>query len=34
MDDEEVIRNISSELLGALGHDVEVTNNGREALEK
>jgi CheY-like chemotaxis protein len=34
MDDEEVIRNIGSELLGALGHDVEVAKHGTEVLEK
>ena len=34
MDDEEFIRNLSSELLGALGHDVEVAQHGQEALEK
>ena len=34
MDDEEIIRNMSSELLGALGHDVEVAKHGQEALEK
>jgi PAS domain S-box-containing protein len=34
MDDEEVIRNMSRELLGALGHDVEVAEHGQEALEK
>ena len=34
MDDEELIRNISSELLGELGHEVEVAKHGQEALEK
>jgi two-component system, cell cycle sensor histidine kinase and response regulator CckA len=34
MDDEEIIRNLSSELLGALGHNVEVAKHGQEALEK
>jgi two-component system, cell cycle sensor histidine kinase and response regulator CckA len=34
MDDEEIIRNLSSELLGALGHSVEVAKHGQEALEK
>jgi PAS domain S-box-containing protein len=34
MDDEEVVRTISSELLGVLGQDVEVANNGQEALDK
>jgi two-component system cell cycle sensor histidine kinase/response regulator CckA len=34
MDDEELIRNLSSELLGVLGHDVEVAKHGQEALEK
>jgi len=34
MDDEEVIRNISSELLAELGHNVEVAKNGQEALKK
>ena len=34
MDDEEIIRNISRELLLALGQDVEVVKDGREALEK
>ena len=34
MDDEEVIRNTSSELLTALGHDVEVAEHGKAVLEK
>lgn len=34
MDDEEIIRNLSHELLGSLGHDVEVAKHGEEALEK
>ena len=34
MDDDEVIRNISRELLNALGHDVEVAKHGQEALEQ
>ncbi len=34
MDDEEVIRNLSSELLGVLGHEVEVAKHGEEVLEK
>ncbi len=34
MDDEEIIRNMSSELICALGHDVEVAKHGQEALEK
>jgi two-component system cell cycle sensor histidine kinase/response regulator CckA len=34
MDDEEVIRNLSSELLCVLGHDVEVAKHGQEAVEK
>lgn len=34
MDDEELIRNLSREMLDALGHDVEVAKDGREALEK
>ena len=34
MDDEEVIRNISCELLDALGHDVEVVEHGQAALDK
>ena len=34
MDDEEIIRNLSSELLSVLGHDVEVAKHGQEALEK
>jgi two-component system cell cycle sensor histidine kinase/response regulator CckA len=34
MDDEKIIRNLSRELLGALGHDVEVAQHGQEALEK
>lgn len=33
MDDEEVIRNLSSELLRLLGHDVEVATHGQEAVE-
>jgi len=34
MDDEEIIRNLSSELLGVLGHVAEVAQNGQETLEK
>jgi two-component system cell cycle sensor histidine kinase/response regulator CckA len=34
MDDEEIIRNLSKELLGALGHEVAVAKHGQEALEK
>jgi PAS domain S-box-containing protein len=34
VDDEEVIRNLSSELLVLLGHDVNVANGGEEALGK
>jgi two-component system, cell cycle sensor histidine kinase and response regulator CckA len=34
MDDDEVIRNLSIELLGLLGHDVEVAKHGQEAIEK
>ncbi|HYA85706.1 MAG TPA: PAS domain S-box protein [Nitrospirota bacterium] len=34
MDDEEIIRNMSRELLVALGHNVEVAKHGQEALEK
>lgn len=34
MDGDEVIRNLSSELLSALSHDVEVARHGQEALEK
>ncbi|MBF0502469.1 MAG: PAS domain S-box protein [Candidatus Riflebacteria bacterium] len=34
MDDEAAIRDMSSELLSMLGHDVEVARNGQEALEK
>jgi PAS domain S-box-containing protein len=34
MDDDEVIRNLSGELLGLLGHDVEVAKHGQEAIEK
>jgi PAS domain S-box-containing protein len=34
MDDEEIIRNISSQLLRRLGHDVNVAKHGQEALEK
>ena len=34
MDDEEAIRNLSSKLLGALNHNVEVVKNGQETLEK
>ena len=34
MDDEETIRNLGSELLGVLGHTVEVAKHGQEALEK
>ncbi len=34
MDDEELLRNLSSELIGTLGHKVEVAKHGREALAK
>jgi PAS domain S-box-containing protein len=34
MDDDEVIRNISCDLLGMLGHDVEVAKQGQDVLEK
>jgi len=34
MDDEEIIRSLSSELFGALNHNVEVAKHGQEALEK
>jgi len=34
MDDEEIIRSLSKELLGALGHTAEVAKHGQEALEK
>jgi PAS domain S-box-containing protein len=34
MDDDEVIRNLSCELLGALGHTVDVAIDGKEALNK
>jgi PAS domain S-box-containing protein len=34
MDDEEMVRKISSELLRLLGQDVEVAKHGQEALEK
>ncbi len=34
MDDEEILRSLSSELLGTLGHQVDVARHGREALEK
>jgi CheY-like chemotaxis protein len=34
MDDEEIIRNLSKEILGTLGHAVEVAKHGQEALEK
>ncbi|MGO9691402.1 MAG: PAS domain S-box protein [Syntrophobacteraceae bacterium] len=34
MDDEEIIRSLSIDLLGALGHTVEVAEHGQEALEK
>ena len=34
MDDEKVIRNLSRDLLNLLGHEVEVAQHGREALEK
>ena len=32
MDDDEVIRNLSNELLRVLGHDVEVAQHGQEAV--
>ena len=34
MDDEDLIRDLSSEMLRELGHDVEVAKHGQEALEK
>jgi CheY-like chemotaxis protein len=34
MDDEEMVRKVSSELLSMLGQDVEVARHGLEALEK
>ncbi len=34
MDDEEVIRSLSIDLLDALGHTVEVAEHGQEAVEK
>jgi CheY-like chemotaxis protein len=34
MDDEELIRTLSRELLGRLGHTVDVAEHGQEALEK
>jgi two-component system cell cycle sensor histidine kinase/response regulator CckA len=33
MDDEEIIRSLSSELFGALNHNVEVAKHGQEVLE-
>ncbi len=34
MDDEEIIRNLSRELIGALGHEADVARHGEETLEK
>jgi len=34
MDDEEIIRNISRDMLRRLGHEVNVAKHGQEALEK
>ncbi len=34
MDDEEIIRTLSRELINALGHEVDVAKHGEEALEK
>ncbi len=34
MDDEEIIRNLSRELVNALGHEVDIARHGEEALEK
>ena len=34
MDDEEIIRNLTTEILGTLGHTVEVAKHGQEAIEK
>ena len=34
MDDEELIREVSEEMLDAMGYDVETCCNGTEALEK
>jgi len=34
MDDDDVIRQVSCELLDALGHDVEVAVHGQDALDK
>ncbi len=34
MDDEELVRDLGRELLGMLGHDVEIAKHGQEALEK
>jgi PAS domain S-box-containing protein len=34
MDDEEIIRNLTTEILGTLGHTVEVAKHGQEAIDK
>jgi PAS domain S-box-containing protein len=34
MDDEEMMRNIAGEMLMALGHEVELTEEGEDAIEK
>jgi PAS domain S-box-containing protein len=34
MDDEEIIRNIAAEMIRSLGHEVELAENGKEAIEK
>jgi CheY-like chemotaxis protein len=34
MDDEELLRNVAKELIEALGHEVECTANGEDAVEK
>ncbi len=34
MDDEDMVRHLSRELLSALGHDVDIAQHGQEAIEK
>ncbi|MBI5102941.1 MAG: PAS domain S-box protein [Nitrospirae bacterium] len=33
MDDEDVVRNVAQEMIGALGHEVESAEDGRKAIE-
>lgn len=33
MDDEEIVRNVATDMLSSLGHDVESASDGQEAIE-